>query len=272
MAEQPEQEEKKPGQPTIFNSDIGDDWGEAFEADIQVSPKAEATSDFFLPEVADEPTVGPSPAAGPKAVAEGEGRGLSQGLSARLRSLSLPRRLLFLGGPLLLVLALFFLFHHPPTKPPAQNAAPPTPPAAQRIVKAAGPTAASTLPPKAEASPPAQVASPSEPLGRRLILRKKWRFPALLIHAEGGKGQGPIIIANDLTLVLKLAPEVMPPTDKETLVRETLYQFYLNQPPDDLRRYALDRGALSSRLKAWVLKQWPGLPLDAITVDRYQIL
>ena len=263
MAEQPEQEENKPGQPTIFNSDIGDDWGEAFEADIQASPKAEATSDFFLPEVADESPAGPSPAAGQKA--EGEDRGPSRGLSERLRALSLPLRLLLLGGPLLLGLALFFLFHHPTTKPPAQAAA-------QRIVKAAGPTSASTPPPKAYAPSPAPVASPPEPLGRRLILRKKWRFPSLLIHAEGGKGQGPLLIANDLTLVLKLAPEVMPPTDKETLVRETLYQFYLNQPPDDLRRYALDRGALGSRLKAWVLKQWPGLPLDAITVDRYQIL
>ena len=64
----------------------------------------------------------------------------------------------------------------------------------------------------------------------------------------------------------------MPPTDKDSFVREILYQFYANQPVDDLQRYALERNEMNRKLQAWIIKQWPELPLDSIAVDRYQLL
>jgi hypothetical protein len=103
-------------------------------------------------------------------------------------------------------------------------------------------------------------------------LRKKWRFPAIIVHAKTNKDQGSLILSIDLTLILKLAPEVMPPYDKESFIREILYQFYANQPVDDLQRYALERGEVNRKLQAWIVKQWPELHLDSIVIDRYQLL
>ena len=282
MVDQPGKGEKDTSQGTIFNSDIGDDWGEAFEAeDFMAAPKEEASTEFFLP---DEPTAGtlPPSLAGdaaqiqPQAVSSPGGRIplLLVTLRDRFRRTPLPLRLALLLIPLVgLTLFLTLPRLHPPPAPE---------PGAQPKTEAVQPAAETpALPPPPEAptdghatTPPVAVheESPPPPPPEPKKLRKKWRFPALIVRAKAETDQPPIILATDLTLVLKLAPESIPPAGREPFVRELLYQFYTNQPPADLRRYALERGEMNRRLQAWIMKQWPELPLDAITIDRYQLL
>lgn len=292
MADQPGQEPKDTGGETIFNSGIGDDWGEAFEAeDFMAAPGEEVSTEFFLPdELTDGATMIPVAAAEVvTAVATSP-----PGLFARLQKIPLLLRIAVLVLPVLAV-SLFFILRARVTEQPAlsqetqtQTVVAPQPEAAP---PAAEPTAQAPVAPHpgpADQAPqnhhPEQQASPESPhsgsedsgAGASPLeakeIRKKWRFPALLIQAKTDQGQAPVLLSIDLTLNLKLAPEVMPPSGRESFLREILYQFYTNQPVDDLQRYALDRGEMNRKLRAWILKQWPELHLESIVIDHYQLL
>lgn len=281
MAEQPGQEAKDTGQETIFNSGIGDDWGEAFEAeDFMAAPKEETSTEFFLP---DEPTaatinipgtavLGVSPAE--ESPPAGHLTGLSHSLLSRFRAIPLPFRLAAVAVPILAVSLFLILRKAPAPVAPGPEVVPKTaavhPPAAETpAVHPPEPETEKAIE-EAHSGSGDKVAHPLPP--EPALLRKKWRFPAIIVHSKTDAGQESTILTADLTLILKLAPETMPPSAQDSFIREILYQFYTNQPPDDLQRYALERGEMNRKLLAWIMKQWPELPLDAIAIDRYQLL
>lgn len=286
MADQPGQEPKDTGGETIFNSGIGDDWGEAFEAeDFMAAPGEEVSTEFFLPdELTDDTTIIPVAAAEVvTAVATSP-----PGLFARLQKIPLLLRIVAVIVLPVVAVSLFFVLREQAPEQPAVSQEPQT----QTVVKPQS-AAESPAAPHHESEPasqasqdhhPEQQASPEAPhpvsvdsgAGASKVeakeIRKKWRFPALLIQAKTDQGQAPVLLSIDLTLNLRLAPEVMPPSGRESFLREILYQFYTNQPVDDLQRYALDRGEMNRKLRAWILKQWPELYLESIVIDHYQLL
>lgn len=300
MADQPGQEAKDTGQETIFNSGIGDDWGEAFEAeDFMAAPSEEASTEFFLPDEATEATMLAGPVAGAEAaepVAAPPGRLAEFFQAAVVRFRTIPLLFRLAGCALPLIVLLLFLTWRgkaPEVQTPRPVDQPQTvaesqlpgaeapgvhPPAPESKAELEGKSEAEATPsPEPQALPEVKASAPevsslaSTPLGLK-ELRKKWRFPAIVIHAKTDKDHASAILSIDLTLILKLAPEVMPPFEKEAFIREILYQFYTNQPVDDLQRYALERGEMNRKLQAWILKQWPELHLDSIAIDRYQLL
>ena len=278
MAGQPGQEAKDTGQETIFNSGIGNDWGEAFEAeDFMASPKEDVSNEFFLP---DEPAEAPvnipvgevdRAGLGEKALSIGRLAALIHLLLARFGAFPLPLRIAAVAIPIS-ALTLFFFLHKgstpivstPEMKPQAGVVLQPGAPAVH------GPESAIKTPEMH--STPAPAVEKSKSIGLEPgLLRKKWHFPAIIVHAKTDNTHDSVILTTDLTLVLKLAPEAMPPLDKDSYIREILYQFYTNQPLDDLKRYALERSEMNRKMKAWITKQWPELPLDSLTIDRYQL-
>ena len=317
MAEQPGQESKAAGQETIFNSEIGDDWGEAFESeDFMALSSEEASAEFFLPDEPSDTATLNIPIAGdvppsaaivspPGTISTLEGADSRRSLFSRLQTI--PRWLtsLLVALPLVALLAFWLLrtkalppevvtpdgqlatvapLEHPQQGPASPPVAPPPlaveePPAPQHSpppVSGEQAQAGLVSPPEAPAEahvaphPSADSAEAPPPAGREL--RKKWQFPAIIVHAKTEPGAAPVVLSMDLTLVVKLPPEVMPPAGREAFIREIFYQFYFNQPVENLRRYAIDRGEMSRSLRAWIVKQWPDLPLDAIVIDRYQLL
>lgn len=275
MVDQPGPDSKDNAQETIFNSDIGDDWGEAFAAeDFMASPQEEANQEFFLPDDIAEITL-PSPTVNAGAPEPPQDSAPSRppllhSLAARIRQTPIPLRLALIGIPiagLLLFLTLRRSPEAPTLKPEVQPKSAAVHPSEEPVAHLpAPPTVAHPAAPAPEGRVPARV--PPEPQ----MVRKKWRFPAIIVPTKADNGQPPPILTADLTLTLKLAPEVIPPANQDTFIREILYQFYTNQPPDDLKRYALDRGEMNRKLKAWIIKQWPKLPLESITTDRYELL
>ncbi|MDH3393316.1 MAG: hypothetical protein OEL66_04865 [Desulfobulbaceae bacterium] len=105
-------------------------------------------------------------------------------------------------------------------------------------------------------------------------VRVKWKFPSFLIPAplRQDTPRKSNFVQTDITLILLLDEGQEPPSDKELLVREIIFQFYSNQPLSELRRFALARGDMNRALRAWLEKQWPQAPVEAIVFNRYHII
>lgn len=288
----------KSGSPeTIFNSGIGDDWGEAFEAeDFMSSPDDETSAVFFLPDEVTaankpaEPIAGEAKSPSPAASFSTSPSEHSTSLLARLRATPLSLRLVVAVLPVL-ALALFLIFRGKAPEGVVPSAVAPAETVALPQLEGAAPTGPVPEPERVAEAPletppagpvlPESASDAGEEQGKgggtptsldAKEIRKKWHFPAIIIHAKTNKDQGTVILSIDLTLVLRLAPEVMLPYDREAFVREILYQFYTNQPVIDLQRYALERGELNRKMQDWIMKQWPELQLDSVATDRYQLL
>ncbi|MDH3359466.1 MAG: hypothetical protein OEL55_01220 [Desulfobulbaceae bacterium] len=105
-------------------------------------------------------------------------------------------------------------------------------------------------------------------------VRIKWKFPAFLIPAppRNDTPRKTNFLQTDITLILLLDEGEEPPKEKERMVREIIFQFYSNQPLSEIRRFALARGDMNRALRAWIEKQWPGAPIEAIVFNRYQVI
>lgn len=283
MVDIPGLEDKTAAQETIFNSDIGDDWGEAFEAeDFMVSSRKEADNEFFLPDetvarppvssgkgaLAASPTLTPAQTS-PASSSLSEGIALFlQSLVARFRKTSTLLRLAVVALPILALIIVLVLHQSPRTVAPKSRPLPTQAEGAHSREKLI------TKPPQPETTAHKAAPAPEPKVSMPEVkkIRKSWRFPAIIVPVKADNDQSPAILTASLTLILKLTPESTPPAGKDSFIREALYQFFINQPLDDLQGYALVRGEMSRKLQAWILKQWPELPLDSITVDRYQLL
>jgi len=271
---------------TIFDSDIGDDWGEAFEAEeFMLTPdQDEGSSDFFLEDDAfaesdSEGTVDGSTAdsladtkskAAP--LAEGaaffarllhQARQRLEPLWAKILALPLHFRIPALALPVLLFAALLLLL-----KP-----GPPSPEQITEAEEAAGTT--QTIEEGEITSEQVDTAAEEEEIPEviREKVRKKWSLPDFLIStSDQANGEDIFFVAVDLTLILVMDEETPLPEEQTTKIRDIVFEFYNNRPLYELRRYSLARGEMKRKLKTWIDKQWPEGPLVTITFDRYQVL
>jgi hypothetical protein len=255
----------------IFNSDIGDDWGEAFQAEnFMFSPDEEASSEFFL----EDDSFDPESSASPDELSSIDGASLfgdhklAKGIPGLDKLLDLPAFLLALplkvkipAIGLALVLALFFLLHGSPDGPDQQVTTQESVSIDQGNAQGVGQEK-----PAEEEQPLAKVESPPEKV------RKRWKLPSFLLSALDEENKVPALLSIDVTVVLQLAKDDRIPEEKELLVRETIFQFFNNQPFSELQRFNLSRGEMTRSLEAWIEKQLPDIPLAAIVFDRYLIL
>lgn len=102
--------------------------------------------------------------------------------------------------------------------------------------------------------------------------RKKWPMPAFFIAVQQKDSSESLLVRIDLNLVLLLDPGSNIPEEKRAFVRDTIFQFFANRPPEELRRYSLARGEMIRNLDAWLQKEWPQNPIVSIMFDRYQVL
>ncbi|RJX31159.1 MAG: hypothetical protein C4531_08165 [Desulfurivibrio sp.] len=102
--------------------------------------------------------------------------------------------------------------------------------------------------------------------------RKKWPMHSFFIAVQPKDNSEGFLVRIDLNLILLLEPGTNIPEDKRAFVRDTIFQFFANRPPEELRRYSLARGEMIRNLESWLHKEWPQNPIASIMFDRYQIL
>lgn len=103
-------------------------------------------------------------------------------------------------------------------------------------------------------------------------VRKKWAFPAFIIPVNNPASDQPVtFVLVDVTLIASLAEQEDPPADKKIFVRDIIYQFFQNKPLEELRRFSLARGEMNKELRAWLLKQWPEAPIESIIFNQYHL-
>jgi hypothetical protein len=103
-------------------------------------------------------------------------------------------------------------------------------------------------------------------------VRKKWAFPAFIIPVNNPAGAQPVtFVLVDITLIASLGEQEDPPADKKIFVRDIIYQFFQNRPLEELRRFSLARGEMNKELRAWLLKQWPEAPIESIIFNQYRL-
>ncbi|MDH5298635.1 MAG: flagellar basal body-associated FliL family protein [Desulfobulbaceae bacterium] len=291
MADDSPKQETPPEKP---DNDLAGDWESAFQAeDFMFAPK-EGEDDFFLGDDADFTTGTSSPyeftppsakelaelpdldeaavsetAGTTSAVSETAAVGTIAGISSllatlaslyhtaklRLQLLPRPQQILAACAAVAIIGLLAALLFHSGTEE--------TKPVGQPTAVGQPPATAGTAGALPVAPPPATEQ-----------VRTKWSFPSFLIPSPPSRdGTGKIsFVEVDLTLILLMNAGEPVPQEKELLVRDIIYQFYSNQPGEELRRYALARGDMNRNLRAWLHKQWPEAPIEAIVFDRYHIL
>jgi len=266
---------------TIFDHDIGDDWGEAFQAESSPGGQPGAPAEIFLEsdsfEESTSERVHGATATTADASSTEQGRGLNaarllalaSSLPGRFLGLSLPGKIAAGAVPALLVLILLFFSRSTEIPPPATRAVAP-------------PEAAPALPQGQESTlPPSQAMSESD--ANRLLeslkhapkekVKAKWTLPSFIIPASSKADPGGVaMVSVDISFVLLLDSERDLPQDRALFVRDLIYQFYSNRPIEELQRFSLARGEMGNKLRSWIDKQWPENSIASIVFDRYQIL
>lgn len=280
MAEKPETTSGlQQTEDTIFNSDIGDDWGEAFQAeDFMFSPDEEAGSEFFLEDdsFASDESEGAHQDSTAEDVDLFGDLNVSNGftvfgklavLAASIRALPKTITIPSLGVAAALLATLLFFTHHSAPPPPEL----PEPLSADQISPTpAPPTDKTEATTDVEARPTTPVET-AAPLAVEKV-RKRWKLPSFFISTFNEEEKTTALLSIDLTFVLLLEKETVIPDDSELIVRETIFQFFNNRPYPELKRFALSRGEMTRSLTTWINKQLPDIPLSSIVFDRYQIL
>lgn len=286
MAEEPRPTPSVPpdkGSPAAgpADTDWGADWESAFQAEDEAF-FAPADEEFFIEE---EPTKGTKPAAADatleKALAEAQPAAPHKPL---LPSFSLAPLFEFFGKLVTLPLQLLAqprVLWQRFTALPVRGqlmviglalAVPLTATIALWLILAPGPEATSTGPP-----PPPPLTEEAKAILATVPAvpekaHKKLALNGFFIPVRDGKGNGPLLFVQiDLTLSTLLGEEEELPPDKEAMARDIIYQFFTNRTLAELRRYQLARGDLQRDLRAWLDKQWPDAPVEAITFTRYQL-
>jgi hypothetical protein len=266
----------------------GEDWESAFQAEDEVFFSEGKDEDFFLeskesvvpaaagqqPDPSLEKTLsGPpaqnavSPGVRRKSPAVAEflaslflaGKTAAQQHLARLSSFPLFIRLPIYALPLLLVgIGMFFALSGPPDSAPVP-VQPFIPPASPPGTAPASSGETASFPGETAPLPPGKV-------------RKRWAFPAFIIPAHNPAPDQPVIFLHvDITLIAALDEQEELPADRKVFVRDIIFQFYQNKPLAELRRFSLARGEMNRELRAWLRKQWPEAPVESILFNRYHL-
>ncbi|MBU0682230.1 MAG: hypothetical protein KKD73_12510 [Proteobacteria bacterium] len=279
-----------------LDDDLGDDWESAFQAeDFMFSPEEES-SDFFLfdendPEKnadssgltagKDKPQNGSKPSKTSKdseaeqdvessSVFEFPGR--LQILTASLLQLfqarPLYQRLLLGSLPLIFVVIIVSTLFFKSTSEELASLA------EQTLIEETPLIAPVSVDSTGESVSPQQQAQKVFPKQEPAVVidtvQQKWKLPTFVIVA-GGETKAELIVNVDITLIANLEIGQNLPADKQIFVKDIIYQFYVNRPAYELKRYALARGEMLSQLNAWLNKQWPSNPFDTIIFSRYQV-
>lgn len=280
MADKPEADQDQ--LKSIFDSDIGNDWGEAFEADeFMPDSKEESSSEFFLEdEFADTISTGEGDGtAGAGATQEKQDVSIPTGANGtlftkistifllafskakgHLQLIPSPYRIpVVITTSLLITAALsFLLFSGPDSPPPALTVAP---------------TPQNTEPPKPSPEKIAELDSLIAKEAPKEQIRQKWHFPSFLISTNDNmQGDDIFFVEIDITLIMLTDEEKDIPQEKSILLRDLIYQFFSNRPLYELRRYSLARGEMNRKLRSWIEKQWPEGQIATIVFNRYQLL
>ena len=176
----------------------------------------------------------------------------------RLHSFPLFVRIPLYGLPLLLISLLFILSGTPKPPPSLKTGSSP----------GQQPGGATGSPDGTETSPKDGQASQLHP-GK---VQKKWGFPAFIIPVNNPASDQPVtFVLVDITLIAFLEAQEEPPAEKKIFVRDIIYQFFQNKPLEELRRFSLARGEMNRELRAWLLKQWPEAPIESIIFNQYHL-
>ena len=259
---------------TIFNSDIGDDWGAAFQAeDFMFSPDEEASSEFFLEDdsfddTPDEKVAAPIDAEGAKKKFTKIPRITTcTALLASILSLPTKYKIPAIALPVVLLTAVLFSLQDPPEQIAEEESRTDIAQTEERLDSPiTNEQTKSEESKNEELEQLAQIADIPEKV------RKRWQFPSFIISSYNDEIKTTALLSVDLTFVLLLDEDEPLPKDNELLVRETIYQFFTNQPFSELQRFTLSRGEMNNGLRSWVNKQLPDIPLSSIVFKRYQIL
>ncbi len=286
------------------SSDLENDWETAFKAEDFFVDDGDEASDFFLADdnsgedfdlaaLLDQESAGISKDSAPapdkeiqheqpdETVAD-EDSGKVSGLPIfpavlwqRYKNFKIYQKIAVPALAACLVWAAIFVFSgKTPEQKTADSVPPPPPPVVAEKITEDRPH--STLPPvKPEHSSLKvvdQAVESSKKTSTTALLRKKWPFSSFLIASEQKGDKKIIFVAIDLTLITLLPQGASPPEEKEAFVRDLIYQFFVNQPAYELKRYSLARGEMIRRLRSWILRQWPDSPIETITFSRYQVL
>ena len=215
---------------------LADDWQTAFRAEEKNQPASQTTTD-------------------PAATSPGRS----------LPSLSLPsgsgKIIISLGLLCLIVLALIFFRLNNAELAQRQLMEEQSPP---RISTDA------TNKPTAPYQPPAMMPTPAE-IEMTEPVRKKWAMPSFLFSAGSVDNKLNILVSADLTLVLLLPPRENIPQNQKNELRNTIYDFFQNQPAAKLKHFALARGEMIKQLETRLRQQWPSLPLSSFMIERYYV-
>lgn len=270
----------------------GEDWESAFQAEDDAFFSEGKDEDFFLEENEPTATAGAAapdldsslektlsgipdqiaaPGALPGKTIVGAGALAAFFLSAkivaqqqfvRLQSFPIFVRIPLYALPLLLI-GLVFLFSGGPT---------PSPPLHQEASSPAQHPPAGAIP----SGKPTGMQGPDESRQASQLhpgkVRKKWAFPAFVIPVNNPAPDQPVtFVLVDITLIASLDNNEEPPSEKKLFVRDIIYQFFQNKPLEELRRFSLARGEMNKELRAWLMKQWPEAPIESIIFNQYHL-
>lgn len=269
------------------DTDWGDAWESAFESDEEEADTSseDETEDFYLEdaeEVDDSSTTvispsgsGPKPAPATDSSAAIANSSTHSGLVISLRippfftkftpwltylkeryqSLQPKQKIIVGCGAATLLLTVVILFSFiPDEKPPLSQTG-------EQII-AHGDNLEKPLTPKEE--PTIEIIEMPEKV------RKKWTFPSFFIPVSSQEEDKSIsFVVIDITLLILLDEGEEIPEAQKSFVRDIIYQFYINRPLYELRRFSLARGDMNRALRAWLQKQWPEGAIEAISFKRY---
>ncbi|MBU0908642.1 MAG: hypothetical protein KJ717_03675, partial [Proteobacteria bacterium] len=89
----------------------------------------------------------------------------------------------------------------------------------------------------ASSSPPQTLQQPEVTTPVPAQIRKKWPMRAFFIAVQPKDSTEGVLVRIDLNLILLLDPSTNIPEEKRAFVRDTIFQFFVNRPPEELRRY-----------------------------------
>ncbi|MBA3004451.1 MAG: flagellar basal body-associated FliL family protein [Desulfurivibrio sp.] len=240
-------------EPTVSSGDVGQGLDSSLEKALSGIPDHDAASGVH-------PTKS-FPGAGAITALLLSGKIAARKQFARLQSFPIFVRIPLYALPLLLITAIYFL---------SGTSAPP--PALRQATTSSAEHPGSAFSPDAKTNGGGLVGESQTNRLHPGKVRKKWAFPAFIIPVKNPASDQPItFVLVDITLITSLAEQEDPPADKKIFVRDIIYQFFQNKPLDELRKYSLARGEMNRELRAWLQKQWPDAPIESIIFHQYSL-
>jgi len=285
-------ETEKPGPDSPQDSDWGEDWESAFQAEEYLFSEEEADADL-APSLgyADAEADGDADVA-PDAAATTDFKASSHRLLTGIETLAralLPKKLRLPAGiagrindwaaslsakswlAITSILTLLLLFSIVVNwRGGADRPVPPPAPIADLDVATTTAPPTGDVPPAAPAPLPAKTAEVVVPpqVDRH---SKKWTFAPFLIPTTDQETKEVTFVTIDLALISALEAQAELPQDKKPMVRNIIFQFFSNRPLQELRRYSLARGEMNRKLLEWIRTEWPEGAVEGIIFNRYQI-